>query len=201
MSSEVISEERRQWLWDQQEALLDRVAVSASYHGKRERFFGMVERVLQALTAIAATSAFADIVPANPGPAATNWRGVLALIAAVASILPLVFGFADRARTHGQLRSDFKKISAEMYSAGLQWDEPQLATFRSKVAAIEAGEPPALAALVIQCQNELAASRQQHCFTLSGWERLLMHFYGFDSKTIIDRTPRPTSPADQDSAN
>ncbi|CAN5437997.1 hypothetical protein BH10PSE18_BH10PSE18_18910 [soil metagenome] len=180
----------KQWLWNEQEALQDRCLFSASYHGKRERFFSVWERLLQALTAIAATSAFADITGKDNG--ASRW---LALTAAIASIFPLVFGFADRARLHGQLKAGFKSLLARMYAAGIEWDDANLIAFRAQLAELEAGEPASLSALVIHCQNEIATSRKQRCYPLSWWEWLFMHFYGFDGAKIVARTGEPVTRA------
>lgn len=175
--------DRASFIWDKQGDLMARCELSALYHGKRERFLGSMERTMQALTALAATSAFADIA-GKPGGSIGK---CLALIAAVASILPLVFGFAERARVHGQLKANYQSILADMYGVGLELTEKQLSDFRSRVAKIEAGESSPLAALVIHCQNEIAVSRDQPVFALSTFEKCFMHFYSFDGAAIYKR--------------
>ncbi|MBT9514970.1 MAG: hypothetical protein IV104_21725 [Acidovorax sp.] len=175
--------DRASFVWDKQGDLMARCELSALYHGKRERFLGSMERTMQALTALAATSAFADIA-GKPG---STIGKCLALIAAVSSILPLVFGFAERARAHGQLKANFQSILADMYGVGLELSEEQLSEFRSRVAKIEAGESSSLAALVIHCQNEIAVAREQPVFALSIWEKCFMHFYSFDAVAIYER--------------
>jgi len=180
------------WLWEEQDALQDRVQVSASYHAKRERFLGAVERFFQAVAAVTATSAYAGLVDTAGKP--NGFGQWFALAAAIASIAPLVFGLVERARQHGQLKSEFKTLLADMYQAELRWSESQLLAFKSRVAKLEAGEPQALAALVIQCQNELAISRGKHVYPLNGWEKFGMHLYSFDPSAIVMRTPRPGTP-------
>lgn len=183
------SDEREDWLWEEQDALQDRVQVSASYHAKRERFLGAMERLFQAVAAVTATSAYAGLVDVAGQP--TGFGKWFALAAAIASIAPLVFGLVERARQHGQLKSDFKTLLADMYQAESRWSESQLFSFKSRVAKLEAGEPQALAALVIQCQNELATSRGRHAYPLDRWEKFWMHLYSFDASAIVKRTPKP----------
>jgi hypothetical protein len=181
--------DRAKFLWDEQEELLERCRLSASYHAKRERFLGGMERALQAATAIAATSAFADIAGKDG-----DWGKWLALIAAIASILPLVFGFSERARVHGQLKAQFKSILAAMYAVGVEWTQEHLSDFKAQVAKIESGEPPSFAALVIHCQNEIAVGRRQKVYPLNWWEVCWMHLYSFDGSRIIERGPRESAP-------
>lgn len=189
-ADEAPAEDRATYIFNQQDTLLDRCRLSASYHGKRERFLGGTERVMQAVAALAATSAFADIASTATGGGLGQ---CLALVAAVASILPLVFGFSEKARVHGQLKAQFKTTLASMYAIGLEWTEEQLAEFRAQVAKIEAGEPPALAALVIHCQNEIAVGARQETYPLEWWETLLMHFWSFDGAKIVKRGARESS--------
>jgi len=182
MSSPDTSMDRERWLWKQQDGLTHRVRVSVAYHGKRERFFAILERVFQALAALAATSAFADFV--GKGETA-KW---FALVAAVASILPLVFGFAEQARRHAHLKSGFSSVLAAMYKTAIELNEDQFADFRSQVAELEAVEPAPLGALVVQCANEIATSERQKTYPLTLWERIFMHLYNFDATAIIGRT-------------
>ncbi len=188
-TAEPLSPERAEYLWDQQGALLDRCELSAAYHGKRERFLGGMERLLQAVTAIAATSAFADI--ASKTQSLGRW---FALLAAVAAILPLVLGLSERARLHGQLKAQFKSILADMYAVGVEWTEEQLSAFKGRVAKGESGEPASLSALVIHCQNEIAAARRQKVYPLRKSEVFFMHFYSFDGAQIVARGPHESAP-------
>jgi hypothetical protein len=181
MDVPVEKEDRGNWLWKAQDTLVDRACVSAAYHGKRERFYNVLERIFQAFTAITATAAFAEITGKG------NLARWFALAAAIASILPLVFSFAENARKHGQLKAGFKMLLSSMYAAGVEFTEEQFTSFKAQVADLEAGEPAALAALVIQCQNEIAAAKRQRCYPLTLWEWLGMHFYSFDPTVIVGR--------------
>lgn len=184
------AKDRAAYIYEEQDTLVDRCRLSASYHGKRERFLGGTERVMQAVTALAATSAFAKIA----GDSVSNGLGQgLALVAAIAAILPLVFGFSEKARVHGQLKAQFKTTLAAMYAVGLEWSEEQLSDFKGQVAKIESGEPPALAALVIHCQNEIAVGAREKIYPLEWWEALLMHFISFDGAKIVARGPKDSS--------
>lgn len=186
MTTAVVSVDRADWLWGMQDGLTHRVRVSVAYHGKRERFFANLERIFQALAALAATSAFANFVGSGE---TAKW---FALVAALASILPLVFGFAEQARRHAQLKNNFSTILASMYKKGTEWDEPQFSAFRSEVAELESGEPAALGALVIQCENEIATAEKKNTYQLKWWEAIFMHLYNFDATAIIRRAKQPS---------
>jgi hypothetical protein len=189
MDEQLPADRRGDWTWNEQDTLTYRACVSAAYHGRRERAFNVMERVFQAFTAIAATAAFADIT--GKGDLA-RW---FALAAAIASILPLVFGFASNAQRHGQLKAGFKSLLASIYAAGAELTEEQLGAFKAKVTELESGEPAGLAALVIHCQNEIAARERKTIYPLRFWERCLMHVYSFDGANIVARASRSTAPA------
>lgn len=175
-------DDRAKWIWHIQDDLIYRVRVSVAYHSKRERFFAILERVFQATAALAATSAFADFV--GKGETA-KW---FALAAALASILPLVFGFAEQARRHANLKSGFSNILAAIYKTGIELTESQFVDFRSQVAELEAGEPAPLGALVVQCENEIATAEKTKTYPLTFWETMFMHLYSFDATAIVGRT-------------
>lgn len=189
MSDQASSDARGDWLWSEQDTLTYRACVSAAYHGRRERAFNVLERLFQAFTAVSATAAFADIT--GKGDLA-RW---FALAAAVASILPLVFGFATSAQRHGQLKAGFKSLLSSIYAGGPEMTEEQLGVFKSKLTELESGEPAGLAALVIHCQNEIAARERKTIYPLSFFERCLMHFYSFDGASIVERAKRNVAPA------
>lgn len=180
------SEERAAWLWTEQDALTYRVRISAAYNGRRERFFNVWERLLQAFTAITATAAFADLAGKdyNGIPGVASW---FAFAAAVASIVPLVLNLAGNAQRHGQLKTGFRSLLASIYSAGTELTEDQIVAFKAKVTELEAGEPAAMPAVVIACQNEIAASEKKPLFPLTLWERCWMHVYPFDGAAIVRR--------------
>lgn len=180
-----ISEARAQWLWDEQEALIHRVCVSAAYHGRRERFFNLWERFLQAFTAITATAAFADLSVKDS--TTTKW---FLFLAAAASIVPLVANLAGNAQRHGQLKTGFKSLLATIYAAGTELTEPQILAFKSKVSELESGEPAPMPGVIILCQNEIAARERKAVYPLTIWERCWMHYYPFDGAEIVDRARR-----------
>jgi hypothetical protein len=180
-----VSEERLDWLWDEQEKLVYRVRLSAAYNGRRERFFNVWERLLQAFTALTATAAFSDL--AGKDGTLAKW---FALAAAVASILPLVLNLSGNAQRHGQLKSGFKSLLANIYAAGTELTEQQINEFRAKATELEAGEPAGMPAVVIACQNEIAANERKPIHRLNFWERCTMHFYPFDGARIVRRAER-----------
>ena len=181
MASDAEFPDRESWLFDKVMQLQKKTRICAAYHAKRERFYGIWERVFQAATALTATAAFADI--AGNGDTTKWW----AVFAAAGSIIPLVFGFADRARLHGQLKSGFKGALAAMYAAGVEPNEEQYNLFRSQIAKLEADEPAQLGALTIQCENEVAAAARGTIYPLKFWERFGMHYFNFDATHIVSR--------------
>lgn len=187
---QTVGESRADWLWRQQDDLVHRVSVSASYHGRRERFFNITERIFQAFTALTATVAWADIAGREGGT--VRW---FALAAAVASIIPLVFNLSGNAQRHGQLKTGFKTVLASLYAAGTELTEDQLVAFKAKVTELESGEPATLPAVVILCQNEIATRERKTVYPLTFWERCWMHVYPFDGSVIIDRAKRKADAA------
>lgn len=181
-----VSEERAAWLWKEQDALIYRVRISAAYNGRRERFFNVWERLLQAFTAITATAAFTDLA-GKDGNGVVGIASWFAFAAAVASIVPLVLNLAGNAQRHGQLKSAFKSLLASMYSTRTELTEGEIAAFKAKVTEIEAGEPAAMPAVVIACQNEIAASEGKPVYPFGFWVRCWMHFYPFDGAEIVRR--------------
>jgi hypothetical protein len=191
----VISEARKKWLWDQQDDLEHRICLSAAYHGRKERFFNIWERLFQAAAALTATAAFADL-SGRDTPIA-KW---FALAAAVASIIPLVFNLAGNAQRHGQLKAGFKSIQGMLYASGSELPEDQINTMKAKVAELESGEPAAMPGVVLTCQNEIATRERKMVYPLNFWERCIMHFYPMDTGRIIQRAMDKKAKADRKAA-
>jgi hypothetical protein len=179
------------WLHEKQHQVMYAAELSALYHGKRERFLLTCERASQAAAALTATAAFSQIAAGNQ-----VLLGVSSVMAAVASILPLVFGWASRANKHAVLAGDHRRLLARMQAAGFVLTEQQVSAFRSELTAIEAAEDASLGALVVQCQNEIAAATNnpESIVPLTRSQRALMHVFDFDVQPSVAREPAPAKP-------
>lgn len=178
---EALSQARADWLYDKQHRLTCRVELSATYHAKRERFLTVCERFCQATAALTATAAFSQLLGPE-WPLAGRW---FALVAAVASVLPLVFAWSSRANQHATLAADHRRLLARIVSAGYELTEKQLLAFSGELREIEATEGASLGALVIQCQNEMAmaAGHPEFVQPLSWLQRLTMHVWDWEFHT------------------
>lgn len=165
-----------------------RIRLSALYHLKRERFFDLVDKTFSAVTVAAATTAVGALLQLS-GP-----KGLLELtataIAAAMSVTRLVFNPSSAARRHGQAAAEFRHLLAECEHAGERWAESQCDQFAGRVVELEASEPAPLAALVANCQNQLAiaSGAPENVVTLTRCERWLMHFFDFDAAKINARS-------------
>ena len=175
--------EKRKYLWAQQYELTFGIRLSALYHGKRERFYALCERVCQAGAALLATTAFSQLMGSS------EFGAWFALGAAIFSIAQLVFAYADRARDHAALVTEFKRLLSDIHKRPMRLGEEDIQTFRGRVAELEAGERATLGALVIHCENELkqADGQIERIYPLTKVEMLFMHFWAFNATDIVTR--------------
>lgn len=176
------------WLWDRRHRLLFKVRLSVLYHLKRERYFDVADKWCSMLTAVAATAAVAALLKRVP-----DFDLAAAIATAVLALIPLVLNPAERARKHGQIAADFRRLRADAERAGERWTEAQCDEFTGRALDIETTEPAALGALVVDCQNQVTASVDPNAKThrLRLHERLLMHLWDFDTNAILGRPGRP----------
>lgn len=184
MSDSKVDKAAERWFLANEQALEYQARLSALYHGKRERFLDICARLCQAGTALMATAAFANVAS---GGSFQSWTS---LLAAFLSIIPLVFGFSQRAKDHAQLAADHRRLLAEILTAGVRLSESDFLRFRGRAAQIAASEKTPLGALVVQCQNELAVAKDQgeSVVHIGHWTRIWMHFYNFDTATIKEKS-------------
>ena len=168
-------------LWGRRYGTLYRIRLSVLYHLKRERFCDRCDKAANMLTAAAATAAVGVVL--KKGGEAEIWA---AAITAVLSLIPLVFNPAAAARRHAQCAEAFKRLQAEAELAGERWTEPLCDRFASRILELEAAEPAPLAALVIDCQNQLAlgSGHAENVQPLRLHERWLMHWFDFSAEGI-----------------
>jgi len=177
-----MSDEAADSLWKERWDVLWRVWVSHTYHRKRERFFDACDRGSKAIAVIGGSAALANLGKIFE---ITNGPAVLAVIAftiTITSTISLVFGLSDKARRHGELASQFKKIEAEIYRKGnFDFTDEDIAGWKTRVAELESAEPATLYALTQLCERELniAHGHPDRGPKLSLSRRLFAQFWSF----------------------
>lgn len=167
--------------------VLHRVQLAVRYHNKRERFFDGADRLITAVTALAATAAVASLAQKVGGSGAGSSAGwpelTLTAITAALSAFAVAYAPGSKARLHAQLASDFRKVWADCVGAGEDWEMKQCDGFEAKALQAEVGEPPALGALILQCENEIAVAEGQpeRIRVLTRRQRWFMHLWNFDT--------------------
>lgn len=171
--------------WNRQHQLEYKLRLSALYHLSRERFFSACDKSCTMLTAVFATAAFATLIKEHQGLDAA-----LAGLTAVLSLMPVVFAPSDSARHHGQLAVAYRHLRTAGARAGETWTPAQCDEFVARMLEIEASEPMARGALVIDCQNRLALTYNQPELVrkLNWLERSFKQWWDFDAPTIMART-------------
>ena len=179
---------RAQWLWNRRSDMLYHVRLSAIYHLRRENYFDMADRWSSMLTALAATAAVGALLKGAQGIDLA-----VSIVTAFLSLLPLVFNPAEKARRHGQLAAEYRRLRADAERAGHYWTEEQCDHFASRALDIEVAEAPPLGALVIKCQNELAIAlgRPSDTYPLRFYESWFAQLWNFDAGAICARRDGP----------
>lgn len=166
-----------EYLWDKRHAVLYRVELSTLYHQKRERFFGICEKLVNAIGVVGGSTALASL----SNPVLLAW---IALTITVASTASLVIGLSDRANRHALLARDFRLLEADILSKGERdFTEQDILSWQSNTRRLESSEPASLGALVVICQNELAVAQghPSHVTSLTRIQYALAHFCDFNS--------------------
>ncbi|GAA5784881.1 hypothetical protein [Chitiniphilus shinanonensis] len=178
-------EELKDYLWKLRCKALYKAELSALYHQKRERFFEMSDKLTKAISLFGASAALAKLT----SPIALAW---FAGAIAVASALSLVFGLADRSRRHAELARNFRQLMVEIIEKGeLDFSEADVKTWCARATQLEVTEPASLGALVVICQNELAAVRENgKVYAVKRWQRMLAHFLDFDMSQAKEQPQR-----------
>lgn len=167
------------YLWEKRHAVLYRTELSTLYHQKRERFFALWDKLTNAIGVIGGSAALASLSK----PDLLAW---IALAITSVSALALVIGFSDRSRMHADLAKNFRQLEAEIIRCGERdFTEEQLYSWESATRMLESSEPPALGALVILCQNELARAQghEDKIIKMNRIQRILSHIFDFSLAT------------------
>lgn len=156
--------------------LVWRVMISSLYHQKRERFLDGIDRSSQAIGVLGGAAAFSAVFNTEEG------FSIPGAVVAVISTVALCYGPGSKARRHGELARDYKKLQAEIVRCSEPLTSQQRCEFDAQVLLLEASEPAALGALVTQCHNELSVAMDlAHAVTPLRWyERLFGNWFDFD---------------------
>ena len=146
------------------DALLFQIEKSMRYHQRRRGFYDLGYRVLM-FAIIVSGSLFAVFQLKSIG------------IGSVLAAISLVWGPANKARTHEFLFRRFTDLSVEMQSKS--WTASNYRKWKSKRLAIEADEPPIYYALEADCDNQVrrAWGRDQKLVKIALWRWLTMSIW------------------------
>lgn len=164
------------YLWDKRHAVLYRMELSTLYHQKRERFFSVCDKLGNAAGVIGGSTALASL----SNPELLAW---IALAITIVSSIALVLGFSDRARRHADLAKDFRQLEAAIIGRGERdFTEQDVSSWDASTRMLESTEPPALGALVVLCQNELARAQGHigYVVKMNFMQRMFAHFVDFN---------------------
>lgn len=177
LQSETTTED---YLWKKRDEILYRAELSCIYHQKRERFFELLDKCGKAISVIGGSAALAKF-------AGQDIVTVAAALITCTSALSLVFSFSDRSKKHAEFSRNYKALLAEIAATGERdFAESDLSKWESRILTIEGGEPPALTALVVICENQIKMARndKDSLTKLNWWQRLMAHFWDFEIPTI-----------------
>jgi len=182
-TEEKVMDDDFEYLWKKRHEVVFRAQLSALYHRKRERFFSVMDRGINALGVACGSVAVGQIGGQAVAQAA-------AAVFTVAATIGLVVGLADRAQRHAALAGEFRRLEAQIAERGERdFTEEDVARWSAAALSIEAAEPPTLRALVAICQRDIEASsgHPDAVAPLPWHQRLLAHFFDFGAPT------RPTA--------
>lgn len=171
-----MSDEAADHRWGRRHRMLQRVEISTLYHRRRERFFDKWDKLTNVTALIAGSTAFGQ---ALSSPEIVQVAGA---ITALAAIVALVYGFAEKARRHASFAAEFKTLEGDIRASGEEPSTKQLDDWEARIARIESGEGAPMRALVVICQNEIATAQgnMKYVTPLPGHVRLLAQYFDFD---------------------
>lgn len=186
VSVEEFSEEELDLAWEKRGRALWRAELSALYHQKRERFFELADKLCKAVALFGGSAALWKAGDAY-------WIAWFAVFISASSALSLVLSFSERSKRHADLSRGFREIIASIEGAGdFKISNRMASVWMGQVCALEAKEPPALSALVVICQNELALARRSKVYDQPLWVRVFANFLDLPNHAKVD-DPVPSS--------
>jgi hypothetical protein len=154
--------------------LLFGIRRSIRYHNRRRRFFDLVAKWSDALTAISGSATIVSVVSVKTGPLPIT----LAAATAILSAVNLVFDTKGNARLHHDLARQFTNVEKNLIKKDLT--RAQLDQAEADRLDIEAGEPPVLRVLDLICHNELSKALgygRNAEYNVTCWRAIFANFF------------------------
>jgi hypothetical protein len=136
---------------DELHKLLFGVRRSARYHVRRQQYFERLDKFIKIFTTIGALGTVTTIL----AKANEWWTLGYGTAAGFFSLLDIVIGTSQLARTHSDLSAEFILLEKDMVLAGDRIPKSELAKFTARRLEIEIKEPPPLRVLDRLCYNDL----------------------------------------------
>lgn len=147
------------------------VSRKIRYHGKRQRFFDSLHRLVLFINAVLGSSAFVTVISDMPVVAA--W---LTAAVAVASSVDNVVGFSERARKYSEQRLRYYDLYCEIVTMPEgSFDADYV---REKRLRIDRDSPPVRRVLDVCSRNEEDIARgytHEDIISIGWFRKLLMH--------------------------
>ena len=170
MNNELLSEKDL----EEVHCLLFGIRRSVRYHNRRRRFFDLVSKWSDALTAISGSGTIISVVSAKSGTLSVTLAAATAILAAV----NLVFDTKGNARLHHDLARQFTNVEKNLIKKDLT--RAQIDQAEADRLDIEAGEPPVLRVLDIICHNELSKALgygKDAEYNVTCWRAIFANFF------------------------
>lgn len=163
------------------------IALSIRYHQRREQWLDWWDKCGKAIAVIGGTATLATAVGDGP------LKLTIGLAIALTSGVSLVFGVAQKARVHNELRRKYLQLEARILKETSPTTE-SLAALRAEKSLIEADEPPTLSIVVRLAQNDLARSqgRLDYVKKVSLWEHTWGNLFELEIKDPTTKLGSPT---------
>ena len=142
---------------DERHDVLYKVRLSALYHRTRENLYDKWDKRTKFFSVVLGAAAISELLlQAIPEFMGIPVKDVLVAISTIATASTLVFGVADRARKHADMASQFGNLEAEIVATdSALCSSVLIAKWESRLATLEAVEPPSNAKDIKNCQDRL----------------------------------------------
>lgn len=166
-----LSEAEFQQAWERRHHLLHWAGVTYRYHRKRQWFYGLLDKLTQAVAVGGGVAVAGQTLP--------DALPLVGGLIAFAGMLALVFGYGDKRQCHKELAERTMQLSGSILGHPTHHlGEEQVCEWERMRAAIDLSEPTSLKALVHKCEYEqaVAEGHPSHVPPIPWWRQAYMHF-------------------------